>query len=379
MKTEIRVFQSCLLMVVSLLLVSVSQAATPVKAETQVNLNSATEKELTALPGIGASTAQNIIAARPFNNVEDLQKVKGIGKVKFEALKDKITVGSSGRARVATATEKPSAPTAQQTGREAGKAMPIGPIDINTADQKTLEALPGIGAATARSIIAARPFKSVDDLQAVKGIGKAKFEAIKDKVIVGSGGRAKIATPTERPGATTAQPLGAVDINSADQKTLEALPGIGSATAQSIIAARPFKSVDDLQAVKGIGKAKFEAIKDKVIVGSGGRAKTVTPAVRPSATTAQPSGPEVKADIEGEKPAAPTRQTGRETTAAMPSNPIDINTADLKTLESLPGIGPVKAEAIIANRPYSKIEDIMKVPGIKEGIFAKIKDHIVVK
>jgi competence protein ComEA len=39
----------------------------------------------------------------------------------------------------------------------------------------------------------------------------------------------------------------------------------------------------------------------------------------------------------------------------------------------------VKAQAIIDGRPYEKIEDIMKVKGIKQGEFSKIKDLITVK
>jgi competence protein ComEA len=45
----------------------------------------------------------------------------------------------------------------------------------------------------------------------------------------------------------------------------------------------------------------------------------------------------------------------------------------------LPGIGPVKAQAVIEGRPYKKIEDIKKVKGIKEGEFNKIKDVITVE
>jgi len=39
----------------------------------------------------------------------------------------------------------------------------------------------------------------------------------------------------------------------------------------------------------------------------------------------------------------------------------------------------VKAQAIIDGRPYEKIEDIMKVKGIQQGEFNKIKDLITVK
>jgi competence protein ComEA len=44
-----------------------------------------------------------------------------------------------------------------------------------------------------------------------------------------------------------------------------------------------------------------------------------------------------------------------------------------------PGIGPVRAQAIIDGRPYQKPEDVMKVQGIKEGIYGQIKDPITVR
>ena len=55
-----------------------------------------------------------------------------------------------------------------------------GSLDVNTATQQQLENLPGIGPALAGRIIAARPFKSADDLRSVKGIGAgAKYEKIR--------------------------------------------------------------------------------------------------------------------------------------------------------------------------------------------------------
>ncbi|WP_151529128.1 MULTISPECIES: ComEA family DNA-binding protein [Corynebacterium] len=70
------------------------------------------------------------------------------------------------------------------------------------------------------------------------------------------------------PAAPGAAPGGKVALNSADSAALETLPGVGAATAAAIIAHReasgPFESVDQLLEVKGIGPAKFEAIKDLV-------------------------------------------------------------------------------------------------------------------
>ena len=60
---------------------------------------------------------------------------------------------------------------------------------------------------------------------------------------------------------------------------------------------------------------------------------------------------------------------------------ININTATKEELEALPGIGPVKAQAIVdyrnTNGPFKSPQDVMKVKGIKEGEFGKIKDQIM--
>jgi len=61
-----------------------------------VDINRASAAELASLPGIGASKAQAIVehrAAEPFESVEDLKKVKGIGEHTFETLRPSITVG----------------------------------------------------------------------------------------------------------------------------------------------------------------------------------------------------------------------------------------------------------------------------------------------
>ena len=66
------------------------------KANSKININTATQEELDSLPGIGPSTALKIINYRKehgkFSKVEELKNVSGIGDSKFAQLKDLITV-----------------------------------------------------------------------------------------------------------------------------------------------------------------------------------------------------------------------------------------------------------------------------------------------
>lgn len=64
------------------------------------------------------------------------------------------------------------------------------------------------------------------------------------------------------------------------------------------------------------------------------------------------------------------------------SEKVSINQASVQELMSLTGIGATKAEAIVdyrqSNGPFQRIEDIMKVNGIKDAMYNKIKDDIVI-
>ena len=73
-------------------------------------------------------------------------------------------------------------------GAQAGAAKPLpeGMVNINTADEKELDKLPGIGPAMAKRIVEYRTengaFQSPEEIKRVKGIGDAKYEKMKDKI-----------------------------------------------------------------------------------------------------------------------------------------------------------------------------------------------------
>lgn len=62
------------------------------QVQSQVNINTATQAELEALPGIGSVTASKIISDRPYQKIEDLLDKKIVSKSTFEKIKDSIVV-----------------------------------------------------------------------------------------------------------------------------------------------------------------------------------------------------------------------------------------------------------------------------------------------
>lgn len=90
-----------------------------------------------------------------------------------------------------TVPEKSPQGTAAQGaagGAQAGaaKSLPEGMVNINTADEKELDKLPGVGPAMAKRIVEYRTengaFQAPEEIKRVKGIGDAKYEKMKDKI-----------------------------------------------------------------------------------------------------------------------------------------------------------------------------------------------------
>ena len=206
-------------------------------------------------------------------------------------------------------------------------------LDLNTASEAELEALPGVGPATAKKIVAGRPYKSVDDLSKA-GLNAATIDKFKAQVMVAADKAPEKAAPL-------------VDVNSATDAELEALPGVGPATAKKIVAGRPYKSVDDLEKA-GVPAATLAKIKTLV---------TVKPVV-----------------------AKTPEKTPEKTLAKTPDKAaalVDLNTATEAELKSVDGIGDVYSKKIIAGRPYKSIEDLAKA-GVPAATIAKITSHVTI-
>ncbi len=199
-------------------------------------------------------------------------------------------------ALLAAAWMAASSPHAAAAGTSSATAGPATKVDVNNADLATLETLPGVGAATAKKIVAGRPYNSIADLEKVKGLGKSKADKLDGMVTFGptsaeapATSKSKSTTSTTEQGTATTehQPstsehttehetsqLAAgetININTASAEELDKLPGIGPTKAQAIVDYRNqhgnFKSIEDIENVKGIKQGTFSKIKDHITVG----------------------------------------------------------------------------------------------------------------
>ncbi|ODN31104.1 ComEA family DNA-binding protein [Fervidobacterium thailandense] len=164
-------------------------------ADSVLDINLATQEELETLPGIGPSKAKAIVEYRklqPFKRPEDLMNVPGIGPKTYEKLKNRIKVSGvsveqtnqGGQVVTETTTTKKEEMTSYNQNNTTNYGSQL--LNINTATVSELEKLPGIGPTKAAEIIRYRtengPFKSVDELLNVKGIGPKTLEKIRPLV-----------------------------------------------------------------------------------------------------------------------------------------------------------------------------------------------------
>ncbi|HZT76675.1 MAG TPA: helix-hairpin-helix domain-containing protein [Vicinamibacterales bacterium] len=100
-----------------------------------------------------------------------------------------VTLLAASQPRLTAAqTPQPPAAPARSSARSSAKPPITGTININSASAVELQALPGIGAKTAARIVEYRqkngPFKKVEELMNVRGVGEKNFLKLKSQITV---------------------------------------------------------------------------------------------------------------------------------------------------------------------------------------------------
>lgn len=148
-------------------------------------------------------------------------------------------------------------------------------VDLNRADKAELMQLPRISDKRAEAIIAERNrrggFERADDLRKVDGIGPKTQRDLNPHVRL-AGGEQWLKTDSDEPPMRWPRkeaPTSIVDVNRADLLELQTLPAIGPVMAGRILAERekgPFRTVEDLRRVTGLGPKTLEKIRPFVKV-----------------------------------------------------------------------------------------------------------------
>ncbi|HEX3927543.1 MAG TPA: ComEA family DNA-binding protein [Gemmatimonadales bacterium] len=151
---------------------SIRHLSRPLGPDERIDVNRAPVEELERLPGVGASLAKKIVAVREnlglFSGITGLHLVRGIGPALLARLAPHLTFSGM-------AAEAPQTPAGE-------------PVDLNRASAAELGALPGVGAAKARAIIAFRdslgPFRQITDLMLVPGISAALVKRMAGRLVI---------------------------------------------------------------------------------------------------------------------------------------------------------------------------------------------------
>lgn len=229
------------------------------------------------------------------------------------------------------------------TKRERKRIKQRRKVNLNEADSATLRTLPDVGSSRAQAILEYRKqghvFRNHEDLKKVKGIGKQRSSKLRKYVKYGE-------EYYEKPVSTEEIKI---NVNTASESRLKKLPGIGTVIAERIVNYRKhhgeFETYSDLDKVNGIGSATVKTLADEITGISG-----------------EPS-PE-------------------ESGVSSRRGNVNINFADKNELETLPGVGPVTAEAIIQYRKehgnFSSVEKLENVKGIGETTLKDIRPRATV-
>ena len=150
--------------------------ARPLEPGERIDLDRAGAQEVGRLPRVGPGLAKRIVADReargPFGSLGGLDRVPGVGAAVLEAVRDHVRFSGVATNLISSSAAATSADM----------------VSLNRATAEELEALPGIGARRAETIVRDRerngPFPSVDALTRIPGIKPALVARVRQRLQV---------------------------------------------------------------------------------------------------------------------------------------------------------------------------------------------------
>jgi len=169
-----------------------------------------------------------------------------------------------------------------------------------------------------------------------------------------------------------------VDLDRAGPAEIARLPRVGPGLAKRIVADRaargPFGSLAALDRVTGVGPSVLAAIADHASFSGPSSNQTSRLAPPGRAGTMAPCPRLLPGCAEGGASLGAGPQPGE--------TRLSLNRATIAQLDSLPGIGPKRAEAIVEDRerngPFSSVDGLTRVPGIKPALVARVRERLQV-
>ena len=142
--------------------------------------------------------------------------------------------------------QTPAARHATPSAATRSQAAPTGPalIDVNSADEKALDALPGVGPVRAKAIVANRPYTEKQQLVTKKAVPANVLAAIQDRIAL-------------------------INVNSASAADMaKVLPNVGPVRAQKIVANRPYASLPELVSKGALTQGVLDGVRGLITTGS---------------------------------------------------------------------------------------------------------------
>jgi competence protein ComEA len=173
-----------------------------------------------------------------------------------------------------------------------------------------------------------------------------------------------------------------IDPNRAPEAELDRIPGVGPATARAIVEQRirggGFRAPEELLGVRGIGEKTLERIRDRLDF-TGGIPPDLARRPRPSSAAVPMVSDRGLNSARGQ----PNLKDDGDLKRVRGSGPrLDVNSASVSDLVTLPGIGPALAGRIVERRkargPYRTPRDLLEIRGIGEQTLERISALIVV-